>query len=118
MPNESADCIFCQIGAGTTPADVVYESDATLFFRDLNPQAPTHILGVPKKHITSVAAVTIDDEAVIGQLIREAAEVARKVGVAESGFRLLTNTGADAGQVVDHLHFHVMGGEKLGPIRC
>ena len=112
----SDDCIFCSIAAGTTPADVVYESEQTLFLRDINPKARIHLLAIPREHISSVAAVQPVHEAVVGQLIREIGEVARQQGIHESGFRVIANTGPDSGMDVKHLHFHILGGQNLGPL--
>lgn len=118
MSETFVDCIFCLIVAGQTPADIVHTSDTTIFFRDINPKAPVHILGIPKKHISSAAVLTDEDEKVVGQIVREASDIAAKMSIAESGFRLLVNTGPDAGQAVTHLHFHLLGGEALGALRC
>lgn len=117
MANESAECIFCSIVAGRTPADVVFDGGDTLFFRDINPKAPVHVVGIPKAHITSLDALTGDEHSVVGKLLHEAADVARELGVRESGYRVITNVGKDAGQEIEHLHFHVIGGEPLGPLR-
>lgn len=111
-------CIFCQIVAGVTVAEVVHESAETLFFNDISPKAPVHVVGVPKRHIASLANVQEQDAPVLGQLLLEIAQVARKVGVADGGYRVLTNVGSDAGQEVRHLHWHLLGGEPLGPMRC
>ena len=122
MTEEQSDtngsCIFCSIIEGVTPSDIVFDGGDTLFFRDINPKAKVHIVGVPKKHLTSLDAVHGDDHALIGKLLHEAAEAAKKLGVFESGYRVITNVGRDAGQEVEHLHFHVLGGEPLGPLRC
>ena len=114
----SSDCIFCSIVDGQTPADVVSETETTLFFRDINPQAPVHVLGITKEHISSVAALDVEHDAVIGALLRQAGSVADQLGVKESGFRVTTNTGSDADQSVPHVHVHVLGGEPLGKMRC
>lgn len=111
-------CIFCQIVAGTTVAEIVHEGGATLFFRDISPKAPVHVVGIPKRHIASLASVHSEDALVVGQLLLELAAVARKLGVADGGYRVMTNVGNDAGQEVRHLHFHLLGGEPLGPMRC
>jgi histidine triad (HIT) family protein len=112
------DCIFCGIAAGTTPADIVFDGGDTLFFRDINPKAATHIVGIPKAHIGSLARIQGDDHALVGKLLHEAAHVADDVGIGESGYRVITNVGRDAGQEVHHLHFHILGGEALGPLKC
>lgn len=111
-------CIFCQIAAGTTVAEVVHESAETLFFNDISPKAPVHVVGIPKQHIASLANVRPADAPVLGQLLTEIAQVAQKAGVADGGYRVLTNVGSDAGQEVRHLHVHLLGGEPLGPMRC
>ncbi|WP_406568086.1 histidine triad nucleotide-binding protein [Caldinitratiruptor microaerophilus] len=112
--NGLEDCVFCKIVRGELPASKVYEDDAVLAFRDIRPQAPVHVLVVPKKHVASLMDLTDEDAALAGRLFAAARAVARQEGVAESGFRFLTNTGPDSGQVVFHLHFHVMGGRRLG----
>jgi histidine triad (HIT) family protein len=104
-------CIFCRIVAGTLPAQVVAQNHAALAFRDLHPQAPVHVLVVPRRHVDSLAAA--DDAAELGAVLALAAEVARGERVAESGYRVVTNVGGDGGQTVGHLHFHVLGGRAL-----
>lgn len=111
-------CIFCQIAVGTTMAEVVHKSADTLFFNDISPKAAVHVVAIPKKHLASLNTVQQSDARALGQLLLEIPLVARQVGVAESGYRVLTNVGADAGQEVQHLHFHILGGEPLGPMRC
>src|SRR5690606_36298580 len=105
-------CIFCQIIAGEALADKVYETDDVLAFRDINPQAPVHILLVPKKHIARLADAAPDDQDVMGALMLAAKAVAEQEGVAD-GFRLVTNNGRQAGLSVFHLHFHLMGGRRF-----
>jgi histidine triad (HIT) family protein len=112
------DCIFCQMVAGKTTADIVYATDTTLFIHDINPKAKVHVLGMPKKHITSLAKLTDQDEAIIGRLMHNISLVTADLDIKESGFRIIANTGEDAGQDVPHLHFHILGGEPLGPLRC
>lgn len=112
------NCIFCQIVDGTTAADIVFDGGDTLFFRDISPKARVHIVGIPKKHLESLASIRGDDHLVIGKLLHEVSQVAEQVGIHESGYRVITNVGADAGQEVKHLHFHIIGGEPLGPLRC
>ena len=106
-------CIFCRIVAGEIPAKRVYEDDAVLAFADLHPQAPTHILLIPKQHIESVAHAGPEHAAVLGQLLLAAAEVARRLDVADSGYRLVTNIGEDGGQSVFHLHVHLLAGRPM-----
>lgn len=110
------DCIFCKIVAGEIPADKLYEDDDVIAFKDIAPQAPVHFLVVPKKHIVGPSAVTEEDEQLIGKLIRIGADLAREHGV-EDGYRVIFNNGAKAGQVVFHIHMHILGGkEKPWPI--
>lgn len=106
-----ADCLFCQIIAKEIPAKVIFEDDLSVAFRDVNPQAPTHLLIVPRKHIQSLSASGEEDSALLGHLQRAAARVAREAGV--SSFRLVTNNGRGAGQSVDHLHYHLLGGRAM-----
>jgi histidine triad (HIT) family protein len=108
-----ADCLFCKIVAGEVPADVVHETGTTLAFRDINPQAPTHILVVPRNHHVNAAALAHDEPETAAELLRVAGDVAEQEGIAE-GYRLVFNTGASAGQVVFHVHLHVVGGRPMG----
>lgn len=105
--------IFKQIIDREIPADIVYEDDICLAFRDINPQAPVHILVIPKKEIPSVAAATDEDKEILGHLLVKSAEIARDQGIEESGYRLVTNVNDDAGQSVYHIHFHLLGGRKM-----
>ena len=107
-----SDCLFCRIVAGDIPATVVHETDRTLAFRDLNPQAPTHVLVIPKDHHADMAALAGIDPAYVGQVLAAAVEVARLEGLT-GGHRMVTNTGSDGGQTVGHLHVHVLGGRAL-----
>ena len=107
-------CIFCQIARGEVPADIVFRDETTTAFWDANPAAPVHILLIPNKHIPSINDIEPDDEAILGHIFTAAAHVARTQGIAESGFRLVANTGPNAGQTVMHLHFHLIGGKHLG----
>jgi histidine triad (HIT) family protein len=107
------NCLFCRIVAGQIPADVVRESEHTVAFRDVAPQAPVHVLVVPRDHVANIGAFAAGEPAVVAELLREAHQVAVGEGIAESGYRLLFNTGPDAGQTVDHVHAHVMGGGRL-----
>jgi histidine triad (HIT) family protein len=106
-------CIFCRMVEGDIAADVVREDDRTLAFRDLDPRAPVHVLVIPKQHISSVNDVTSEHAEVMGALLEAAREVAVRTGIAESGYRLVMNTGGDAGQSVHHMHLHVLGGRAL-----
>ena len=107
-----SDCLFCRIVAGEVPATVVAQTDRTLAFRDVAPQAPIHVLVVPREHHADAAACADADPALLGELLAAAADVARAEGLT-AGYRLLTNTGPDAGQTVHHLHVHVLGGRPL-----
>lgn len=107
------DCIFCKIIAGEIPAAVVYEDEDVLAFRDLNPQAPVHLLVIPKAHIPSAAAVTADNSRLVARCFEAIAQIGAREGL-DGGFRVISNAGADAGQTVSHLHFHVLAGRKLG----
>jgi histidine triad (HIT) family protein len=109
-----SDCLFCKIVAGDIPADVVRESERSLAFRDLHPQAPTHVLVIPKEHVTHAGELTGAHAALLGDLFETAAAVAAADGVAGGGYRLVFNVGDDAGNSVPHLHLHVLGGRALG----
>ncbi len=106
------NCIFCKIVAGDIPSSKVYEDDKVLAFRDIAPMAPTHILVIPKAHIESVAAITPENSGLVSHMFAVIAEIARQEGL-ESGFRVVSNCGPDAGQTVPHLHFHILGGRVL-----
>lgn len=108
------DCLFCRIIAGELPSDVVAETDRVYAFRDINPQAPTHVLVVPREHHPDVAALHAADPTLVADTIAAGARVAEEAGLAATGYRLLFNTGAHAGQTVFHAHLHVLGGEPLG----
>ena len=107
------NCLFCRIGRGEVPAEIVHEDDLVMAFRDINPKAPTHILLIPRQHVTSAADLTQEDGPMLGRLFATAAQLARDAGIAERGFRLVTNSGPAAGQSVDHLHFHLLGGRSM-----
>lgn len=108
-----ADCLFCKIVASEIPAEIVYETDRTLAFRDVNPQAPTHVLVVTREHHRDAAALAAADQGLADEVLKTAHAVARQEGVAESGYRLVFNTGPEAGQTVFHVHGHVIGGRGL-----
>jgi histidine triad (HIT) family protein len=108
------DCLFCRIVAGTIPSDTVYRDGTVTAFRDIDPQAPVHILIVPNTHIESTNDLYEDHDGVMGHLMRTAQVVARGQAIADSGYRLVVNTGADAMQSVAHLHVHLLGGRHLG----
>ena len=105
-------CLFCKIIAGEIPSKKVFEDDLTYAFRDINPQAPTHVLVVPRKHIASLAETSADDQEMLGYLHLVAARIAKSEGL-EKGFRTVINTGPDGGQTVDHLHIHLLGGRAM-----
>jgi histidine triad (HIT) family protein len=107
------DCLFCAVVAGQLPATLVLESDRTLAFRDINPQAPTHVLVVPKDHHENVADLAKAADGLLDEVIIQAHEVARVEGVSDGGYRVVFNTGGDAGQTVPHVHAHVLGGRQL-----
>lgn len=107
----SKDCLFCRIANGEIPADIVMQNDDAVAFRDISPRAPSHILVIPKKHVASLDAA--DESVDLGALMRVAAEVARKEGLVDSGYRVVVNTGAHGGQTVDHLHLHLLGGRQM-----
>jgi histidine triad (HIT) family protein len=107
------DCLFCRIIAGEIPAEVVHTDDRSLGFRDINPQAPVHILIIPREHIESLDEASQRDESTLGHLLRVAARLANQEGLSESGYRTVINTGAGAGQSVFHLHVHLLGGRQM-----
>ncbi len=109
----SAECVFCRISRGEIPATVVHEDEDLLVFEDLNPQAPTHLLIIPRAHVASVDDLHDGERDLVGGLILAARDVARSQGVAEDGYRLVANTGRDGGQTVDHLHVHLLAGRPL-----
>ncbi|ALG07548.1 histidine triad nucleotide-binding protein [Kibdelosporangium phytohabitans] len=110
----SSECLFCRIVAGELPSTAVHETETTFAFRDLHPQAPTHILIVPRAHYTDAVDLAKNEPALLGDLTLAAGAVAEAEGLAESGYRLVFNTGADAGQTVFHVHLHLLGGAQLG----
>ncbi|CAA6817811.1 MAG: Histidine triad protein [uncultured Thiotrichaceae bacterium] len=107
------NCLFCKMVAGDIPADVVYENDDVLAFRDINPQAPVHILIIPKKHVATLNDVVEEDAMLMGKLFLAAKEIAEAEGVADEGYRTVVNCGASAGQSVFHVHMHVLAGRPL-----
>jgi histidine triad (HIT) family protein len=111
-----SDCIFCKIVEGSIPSTKVYEDDQVLAFRDIQPAAPVHVLIIPKKHIPTMNDVEEQDGALIASIFASARKIAKELGVDESGYRLVNNVNADGGQVVYHLHFHLLGGQKLGAL--
>ncbi len=107
------DCLFCRMAAGDIPVDAVYETDNVLVIRDINPQAETHLLLMPKKHVESLNDLEKAEESLLAELLRSPALIAQKAGIAQSGYRLVSNCGHDARQSVKHLHFHILGGQLL-----
>lgn len=108
-----SDCIFCKIISGEIPSTQVYHDEFVTAFRDINPAAPTHVLIIPNMHIASVNELTVDDEQVMGHLFSVAKQIAEQEGVAESGYRLIINTGPDGRQEVFHIHLHLLGGQTM-----
>ncbi len=108
------DCLFCKMIAGEIQPDVVYEDDAVLAFRDINPQAPTHVLVVPREHIATINDLDAAHAGLVGRIYLAAKEVARQAGIHEKGYRTVMNCNAEAGQTVFHLHLHVLGGRPMG----
>jgi histidine triad (HIT) family protein len=107
------DCLFCKIIAGEIPGQIVYQDDRLVAFKDVNPQAPMHVLIVPRRHIASLNELSHGDDPLVGELIRRAAALAKEHGHAERGYRTVFNCNADAGQSVFHLHLHVLGGRTF-----
>lgn len=107
------DCLFCKMVNGEIPADVVYEDDEILAFKDINPIAPIHILIIPKSHISSLNDINEDNAEIIGKIALTAQKIAEDLGIKDKGYRLINNIGDDGGQTVKHLHFHLLGGKGL-----
>jgi histidine triad (HIT) family protein len=107
------ECLFCRIIAGELPSDIVYQDEDFLAFRDIEPQAPKHVLIVPKTHITSLAQLAEEQQGLVGRLVVLAKNLAEKEGIAKSGYRLVINCGPEGGQLVPHLHLHLIGGRRL-----
>jgi histidine triad (HIT) family protein len=106
-------CIFCAIVAGEIPSDIVYRDDDFIAFNDIHPQAPIHVLIIPKKHIDSIADLTEDDMPLMGRMLAVAKSVAECTGVSEKGYRLVVNTRSEGGQIIMHIHMHLLGGRKM-----
>lgn len=107
------DCLFCRLAAGEIPATIVYQDEHVVAFKDINPQAPTHLLVIPRRHISTLNELTPDDDQIVGEVTRRAAALAREHGHADRGYRVVFNCNADAGQTVFHIHMHLLGGRKL-----
>jgi histidine triad (HIT) family protein len=112
------DCIFCKIVAGAIPSNKIYEDENVLAFHDIQPLAQVHVLVIPKKHIATMNEAGSEDWSLIGEIHRAAQQIARELGIAESGYRLINNCGKEGGQVVYHIHYHLLGGEQMGPLKC
>jgi histidine triad (HIT) family protein len=110
-----ADCVFCQIVAGKIPGDIVFQDESVLAFKDIHPKAPVHVLIIPKKHIASLAEITQEDLPIAAHMLEVANSVAQKLGSGKA-YKLITNTGSEAGQVVMHLHMHLLGGKKINSL--
>jgi histidine triad (HIT) family protein len=108
-----ADCLFCKIVERQIPGSIVYEDERVLAFNDINPQAPTHVLVIPKRHIPTLNDLSTEDDQIVGELVRRAALIARERGLAPGGFRTVFNTNRDAGQTVFHIHLHLLGGRAM-----
>jgi histidine triad (HIT) family protein len=108
-----SDCVFCRIASGDIPSQLVHEDEEIVAFRDLNPQAPTHILIIPRRHISTTNDLAEGDDALVGRMIRVAAAIARREGIDERGYRTVLNCNAEAGQSVFHIHLHLLGGRPL-----
>ena len=107
------NCLFCKIVAGEIPADIIYESVTTIAFRDINPQAPLHVLIIPRKHIATINDITPQDQEVVGDLYLAARDIASSEGIADEGYRIVMNCNEAAGQTVFHIHMHLLGGRAL-----
>jgi histidine triad (HIT) family protein len=107
-------CTFCEIAGGRIPARTLMSDDRLLAFHDINPQAPTHVLVVPRRHVTSLLDLGPDDDGLVGAMVRRARDIAKDLGVGERGFRLVMNAGDDSGYSVHHIHLHLLGGRRLG----
>jgi len=107
-------CIFCKIANKTIPAEVIFEDDYVLAFKDINPKAPVHVLIIPKNHIETVDNLKPKDEKIVGAMVYAAQKIARDTKIAKNGYRLVFNVKSHGGQIIDHIHLHLLGGQKLG----
>jgi histidine triad (HIT) family protein len=107
------DCIFCKIISGEIPSTKVFEDDKILAYKDINPQAPVHLLVIPKEHISGMSAITTENADIVAYIFAKIPEIAKDAGIADSGFRVVSNCGKDACQTVFHLHFHILGGKQM-----
>ncbi len=108
------DCIFCKIASHEIPSDIIYEDEKVLFFKDINPQAPIHILGIPKKHISTLNDLQDDDKELLGYIFLKIRDIVKDYPELEKGYRTVANTGKESGQTVFHVHFHILGGRHMG----
>ena len=109
-----SDCLFCRIAAGDISSEIIYQDDEVVAFRDINPQAPQHILIIPRRHIETILDLTNDDNELIGHMMLTAGRIARDLGLSERGYRLVFNCKRDGGQDVYHIHLHLLGGRRMG----
>ena len=107
------DCIFCRIIAGEIPANIIYQNDVFIAFHDINPQAPIHVLLIPKEHIPTINDISSNHKQKIGHILSCSGKIAKKLGIHDNGYRIVANCNADGGQEIFHLHFHLLGGRKL-----
>jgi len=107
------ECLFCKIINREIPGSIVYEDERVLAFNDINPRAPTHVLIVPKRHVTTLNELSVEDDQLVGELVRRAAAIAKERGISAGGFRTVFNTNRDAGQTVFHIHLHLLGGRSM-----
>lgn len=108
-----ADCLFCKVVAGQVPATLVFENDHVVAFKDITPRAPTHVLIVPRRHIATLNELSPEDDALVGEMVRAAAAIAKEQGLSERGYRTVFNCNAEAGQTVFHIHLHLLGGRPM-----
>jgi histidine triad (HIT) family protein len=108
-----ADCLFCKVVAGQVPATLVFQNDRVVAFKDITPRAPTHVLIVPKRHIATLNELSPEDDALVGEMVRAAAAIAKEQGLSERGYRTVFNCNAEAGQTVFHIHLHLLGGRPM-----
>ena len=116
--NRKLDCIFCQIVAGKLPSEILYQDEEVIAFHDIRPLAPTHVLIIPKRHIPSLAELTDAEMSLIGHMAKVANQLAKQAGIVESGYRLVVSSGEQGGQIVPHLHMHLLGGRRLSDKLC
>jgi histidine triad (HIT) family protein len=111
-----SDCVFCSIAGGSIPAEIVFEGENVIAFRDINPAAPVHVVIIPKAHVNPMEDLSEDEYSLIPEIYMAARAIAAAEGIDSTGYRIITNHGPDSGQEVEHLHFHVLGGKRLGPL--